>query len=177
MGQYQQPFLDIKGNQLELAHRNSQASVPFLLSSRGYGLLWNNPAIGTAILGKNVMSFEALSTKVLDYWVVAGDTPAEIEEGYAEATGKVPMMPEAGIGFWQCKLRYQTQEELLEVAREYRRRQLPIDLIVIDFFHWPKQGDWRFDETYWPDPGRINPSRAEPIVLFRTFVSWRVFQV
>lgn len=154
MGQYQQPYLDIKGVQLELAHRNSQASVPFALSSRGYGFLWNNPSIGNAVLGKNVMSFEATSTKSLDYWVVAGDTPAEIEEAYAGVTGKVPMMPEYGLGFWQCKLRYQTQEELLEVAREYKRRSLPIDLIVIDFFHWPKQGDWRFDTTYWPDPGK-----------------------
>lgn len=153
MGQYQQPHLDIKGTQLELAHRNSQASVPFALSSRGYGFLWNNPSIGIAILGKNIMSFEARSTKALDYWIVAGDTPAEIEEAYAAVTGKVPMMPEYGLGFWQCKLRYQTQEELLGVAREYKRRNLPIGLIVIDFFHWPKQGDWKFDETYWPDPG------------------------
>ncbi|KPM42180.1 putative family 31 glucosidase ORF2 [Neonectria ditissima] len=152
MGQYQQPFLDIKGTQLELAHRNSQASVPFAVSSRGYGFLWNNPAIGNAIFGKNVMSFDALSTKSLDYWVVAGDTPADIVEAYAGVTGKVPMMPEYGLGFWQCKLRYQTQEELLEVAREYKKQKLPIDLIVVDFFHWPKQGDWRFDPTYWPDP-------------------------
>ncbi|KAH8722903.1 glycosyl hydrolases family 31-domain-containing protein [Phaeosphaeriaceae sp. PMI808] len=152
MGQYQQPYLDIKGSQLELAHRNSQASVPFAVSSRGYGFLWNNPAIGNAVFGKNIMSFEALSTKALDYWVVAGDTPAQIVEEYAEATGKVPMMPEYGLGFWQCKLRYQTQEELLKVAREYKRLKLPIDLIVVDFFHWPMQGEWKFDETYWPDP-------------------------
>lgn len=134
MGQYQQPYLDIKGTQVELAHRNSQASVPFALSSRGYGLLWNNPSTGSAIFGKNIMSFEARSTKVLDYWVVAGETPAQIVEAYAEVTGKVPMMPEYGLGFWQCKLRYQTQDELLKVAREYKRLQLPIDLIVIDFF-------------------------------------------
>jgi alpha-D-xyloside xylohydrolase len=155
MGQYQQDSLDLKGHDLELAHRNSQASVPFALSSLGYGLLWNNPGIGRAVLGKNIMSFEAYSTKVLDYWVVAGDNPAEIEEAYARATGTVPMMPEYGLGFWQCKLRYQTQEELLGVAREYRARNLPIDLIVIDFFHWPKQGDWKFDSTYWPDPGKF----------------------
>lgn len=154
MGQYQQPQLNLKGHDLELAHRNSQASVPFALSSLGYGFLWNNPAIGRAVLGKNIMSFEAFSTKSLDYWITAGDTPSEIEESYANNTGKVPMMPEYGLGFWQCKLRYQTQEELLRVAREYRHRNLPIDLIVIDFFHWPKQGDWKFDPTYWPDPGK-----------------------
>lgn len=152
MGQYQQPYLDLKGLDLELAHRNSQASVPFFLSSLGYGMLWNNPAVGRAVFGKNVMSFEAFSTKVLDVWITAGDTPSEIEEHYAQAVGKVPLMPEYGLGFWQCKLRYQTQEELLEVAREYKRRNLPIDVIVVDYFHWPKQGEWKFDPTYWPDP-------------------------
>ncbi|KAK5245777.1 hypothetical protein LTR40_012107, partial [Exophiala xenobiotica] len=152
MGQYQQSFLDLKGLDLEMAQRNSQASVPFMLSSLGYGMLWNNPAVGRAVLGKNIMSFEARSTKVLDYWIVAGDSPARIVEAYADVTGKVPMMPEYGLGFWQCKLRYQTQEELLEVAREYRRRNLPLDVIVVDFFHWPKQGEWKFDPTYWEDP-------------------------
>ncbi|KAM5354099.1 hypothetical protein ACJ41O_000749 [Fusarium nematophilum] len=152
MGQYQQPGLDLKGQDLELAHRNSQASVPFAISSLGYGLLWNNPSVGRAVFGKNITTFEAYSTRALDYWVVAGDTPAESLEAYANATGKVPMMPEYGLGFWQCKLRYQTQHELLEIAREYKRRKIPIDLIVIDFFHWVKQGDWRFDATYWPDP-------------------------
>lgn len=152
MGQYQQPYLDLKGCQLELAHRNSQASVPFLLSSLGYGFLWNNPAIGKTTFGKNITEWKVASTKRLDYWVTAGDTPAEIEECYAAVTGTVPMMPEYGMGFWQCKLRYQTQEELLGVAREYKRRGLPIDVIVVDFFHWPKQGDWKFDPVYWPDP-------------------------
>lgn len=152
MGQYQQPYLDLKGMDIELAHRNSQASVPFALSSKGYGLLWNNPGVGRAVFGKNIMSFEAYSTRQLDCWIVAGDSPAEIEEAYAKATGTVPMMPEYGLGFWQCKLRYQTQEELLEVAREYKRRGIPLDVIVVDFFHWAKQGDWKFDPVYWPNP-------------------------
>lgn len=152
MGQYQQPYLDLKGADLELAHRNSQASVPFMISSLGYGYLWNNPAVGRVNFGKNITTWEAYSTKKLDYWITAGDTPAEIEESYANAAGKVPMMPDYAMGFWQCKLRYQTQEELLEVAREYKRRNLPISVIVVDFFHWPLQGEWKFDPTYWPNP-------------------------
>ncbi len=152
MGQYQQPYLDLKGADLELAHRNSQASVPFMISSLGYGFLWNNPAVGRVNFGKNITTWEAYSAKKLDYWITAGDTPAEIEESYANAAGKVPMMPDYAMGFWQCKLRYQTQEELLEVAREYKRRNLPISVIVVDFFHWPLQGEWKFDPTYWPNP-------------------------
>lgn len=155
MGQYQQPYLDLKGMDLELAHRNSQASVPFALSSKGYGVLWNNPGVGRAVFGKNIMSFEAFSTEALDCWIVVGDTPSEIVEEYAGVTGTVPMMPEYGLGFWQCKLRYQTQEELLAVAREYKRRGVPIDVIVIDFFHWPKQGEWKFDTVYWPNPAAM----------------------
>lgn len=152
MGQYQQEILNIKHCNLELAHRNSQASVPFVLSSQGYGFLWHNPAVGRASFGKNVTEWYAESTKQLDYWITAGDTPAEIVSNYASVTGYVPMMPEYGLGFWQCKLRYWNQEQLLEVAREYKRRNLPIDVIVCDFFHWPKMGDFRFEEEFFPDP-------------------------
>lgn len=152
MGQYQHPYLNLKGCVLELSQRNSQASVPFVVSNRGYGLLWNNPAIGEVTFGRNLTRWVAQSTTQMDYWITCGDTPADIEHAYAQATGTVPMMPDYGMGFWQCKLRYQTQEELLEVAREYKRRGLPISVIVCDYFHWPHQGDWKFDPDYWPDP-------------------------
>ena len=85
---------------MELAQRNSQASVPFFLSSRGYGFLWNNPAVGRAIFGKNITSFQAVATDILDYWVTAGDTPAQMEEQYAAVAGTVPMMPDFAMGFW-----------------------------------------------------------------------------
>lgn len=152
LGQYQETNLNKKGAILELAHRNSQASVPFMLSSRGYGLLWNNPAIGTVTFGANKTEWTARSTKKLDYFITAADTPSEIVEQYAKATGTTPMMPEYGLGFWQCKLRYRNQEELLNVAREHKKRGLPMDVIVIDFFHWTRQGDFKFEPRDWPDP-------------------------
>lgn len=152
MGQYQQPFLNLKGCELELAQRNSQASVPFAVSSLGYGFLWNNPGIGKVNFARNVTTWTAVSTKAMDYWITAGDTPADILKNYAAATGHAPMMPDWAMGFWQCKLRYQTQDELLDVAREYKRRGIPLSVIVIDFFHWPMQGEWKFDPDYWPDP-------------------------
>ena len=155
MGQYQEEILDWKGCTLELAHRNSQASVPFYISSRGYGFLWHNPAIGSVSFGLNRTTWHAESTKQLDYWVTAGDTPAQISEAYGRATGFVPEMPEYGLGFWQCKLRYWNQEQLLEVAREYKRRGLKIDVIVCDFFHWPRMGDYRFDPEFFPDPAAM----------------------
>ena len=152
MGQYQDSHLDKKGATLELAHRNSQSSVPFMISSRGYGFFWNNPAIGTVTFATNRTEWHARSTKKLDYYIVAGDTLFELEERYADVTGHSPMMPEYGLGYWQCKLRYRTQEELLSVAREHKRRGLPMDAIVVDFFHWTRQGEFKFEPRDWPDP-------------------------
>ncbi|MBN2222334.1 MAG: glycoside hydrolase family 31 protein [Vallitaleaceae bacterium] len=155
LGQYQEKILNKKGATLELAHRNCQASIPFMLSSRGYGFLWNNPAIGSVTFGSNRTEWTAKSTKKLDYYITVGETPAEIEEQYTKATGRVPMMPEYGLGFWQCKLRYKSQEELLRVAREYKERNIPLDVIVIDFFHWTRQGDFRFEPRDWPNPKQM----------------------
>ena len=140
--------------------------MPFLLSDSGYGFLWNNPAIGRATFGTNRTEWEAKSTQQLDYWICAGDAPAEIVERYSAATGRPPMMPDYATGFWQCKLRYQTQEELLQVAREYKRRGLPLSVIVIDYFHWPNQGTWQFDREYWPDPeGMVRELRELGVCL------------
>lgn len=152
MGQYQDKHLNKKGATLELCHRNSQASVPFFVSSRGYGFLWNNPAIGTATFATNRTEWTARSTRKLDYFITCGDTPADIERNYSAATGRTPMMPEYGLGYWQCKLRYRTQEELLTVARRHKAMGLPLDAIVVDFFHWTRQGDFKFEPLDWPDP-------------------------
>jgi alpha-D-xyloside xylohydrolase len=155
MGQYQQSILDLKGCTFELAHRNSQSSVPFVMSSAGYGFLWHNPALGRASFSANRTEWSAASSKQLDYWITAGSSPAEISAAYADATGHAPMMPERGLGYWQCKLRYWNQEQLLDVAREHQRRGVPLDVIVADFFHWPKMGDYRFDREFWPDPAAM----------------------
>jgi alpha-D-xyloside xylohydrolase len=152
MGQYQQPYLDLKGTVLELAQRNSQITVPFAVSSLGYGFLWNNPAVGRASFGKNYTEWIAGSTKELDYWLTAADSPKRLLASYTAVTGRAPRFPESLMGLWQCKLRYRTQAEVLDVARKYRDEAIKIDMIVIDFFHWTVQGDWKFDPVYWPDP-------------------------
>ena len=152
MGQYQQEVMNLKGCNLELAHRNSQASIPFCLSDKGYGFLWHNAAVGEVHFGTNTTEWLARSAMQMDYWITAGDTPAQIEEAYARATGKSPMMPEYGLGFWQCKLRYYNQEQVLRIAREYKERGITPDVLIIDYYHWPRCGDWRFDPEYFPDP-------------------------
>ncbi|HWO61103.1 MAG TPA: TIM-barrel domain-containing protein [Umezawaea sp.] len=152
LGQRTHGRLDQKGLVLDLVQRNAEVSVPFLLSSRGYGFLWNLPAVGRVELAENGTRWVADDARQIDYWITTGDSPAAILGHYADATGHVPMLPEWASGFWQSKLRYRTQDELLSVAREHHGRGLPLAVIVADFFHWPHLGDWRFDEAEWPDP-------------------------
>ena len=151
LGQHQHGLFDQKGAVIELVQRNSEVTIPFLVSSRGYGFLWNLPAIGRVELAQNGTRWVADSARQIDYWITAGE-PAAIQRSYSAATGRTPMLPEWAAGFWQCKLRYRSQEELLEVAREYHRRGIPLDVIVADFFHWTHLGEWRFDPAEWPDP-------------------------
>ena len=161
LGQPQHGRIDLKGVSTTLLQQNAHAVIPFVVSSRGYGFLWNNPATGRAEFATNVTRWTAEATGGLDYWIVAGDTPAEIVRAYVSATGKSPQIPDWALGFWQCKLRYRTQDELLEVARAYKRRGLPLACIVIDFFHWTRQGEWKFDPDDWPDPaGLVSELRA-----------------
>lgn len=152
LGQHQHGRLDQKGCVIELRQCNTEVAIPFLISNRGYGFLWNNPAAGRVELGYNATRWVADCSRQLDYYIICGNGYAEILEGYAEATGHAPELPVWALGFWQCKLRYETQSELLAVAREYKRRGLPLAVIVSDFFNWSHMGDWRFDPESWPDP-------------------------
>lgn len=166
MGGEANDCFDLKGTTVELLQKNGKCTIPYAYSSRGYGFIWNNPAIGKAEFVRNHTMWYAECTKQIDYIVIAGDTPAEINSRFTQITGRAPMLPEWASGFWQCKLRYESQEELLEVAREYKRRNLPISVIVIDFFHWTMQGDWKFDPEKWPDPqGMVDELKSMGIEL------------
>ena len=143
LGQHQHGRLDNKGSVIELQQRNTEVSIPFMVSNQGYGFLWNNPGLGRVELGMNATRWVAYGSQQLDYYVVCGDDYAEILQRYADVTGHTPPMPAWATGFWQCKLRYETQAELLNAAREYKRRGLPLSVIVSDFFHWSHMGDWR----------------------------------
>ena len=122
MGQYQQEDMNLKGTMLELAQRNSQISVPFMISSLGYGLLWNNPAVGRVTFASNLTEWIARSTKQMDYWICAGENPKDILGKYTAVTGRAPMFPDSLMGLWQCKLRYRTQEEVRRLPDSISRK-------------------------------------------------------
>lgn len=152
LGQPQHGRLDLKGVSTTLVQQNYHVVIPFVISSRGYGFLWNNPAVGRCDFAANITRWRAEATPGLDYWICAGDSPAAIMGRYLDATGRPPMLPDWATGFWQCKLRYRNQDELLGVARQHKQLGLPLSCIVIDFFAWTRQGEWQFDPNDWPDP-------------------------
>lgn len=152
MGQDANDCFDLKGSTVELWQKNGKCTIPYTCSSKGYGFLWNNPAIGRAEFVNNHTLWYAQCARQIDYIVITGDNPADINFKFTDITGRAPRFPQWAAGFWQCKLRYETQDELLAVAREYKRRGLPISVIVVDYFHWTIQGEWKFDPEKWPDP-------------------------
>lgn len=140
-----------KGCTVDLRHLNTKCSMPYVYSSLGYGFLWNMPSTGTAELANNRTRWSSDCAKKIDYVVIEGN-PKEACSKLADLTGHAPIMPEWGLGFWQCKLRYENEEQLLSVARKYKELGVPISVIVIDYFHWTEQGDYKFDPKYWPNP-------------------------
>lgn len=152
MGQYQNGKLDLKNSTLPLYQENKQVSVPYVISSKGYGFFWHNPSIGEAEFTKDKMIWTADCTEKLDFWVVCEDTPKDLVRAYSNVTGKAPVMPEYAMGFWQSRLRYWNQNQILEVANEYKKRNIPLDIIVCDFYHYPTLGDMKFDLDLFPNP-------------------------
>jgi alpha-D-xyloside xylohydrolase len=144
--------LNLKGSVIDLYQRHVKHVVPFVVSSEGYGFLWNNPSLGRVELGNSMTRWVSYGCRQLDYYITAGDSYAEIMEHYADVSGHAPVFPYWASGFWQCKNRYTSQEEFLGVAREFKRRGLPVSVLVIDWQHWRFFGDWKLDPEYWPDP-------------------------
>ncbi len=155
LGQEMEDAFDRKGSTCNLLHYNTKSTLPYLYSSLGYGFLWNNPAPGRCETTRNHTLWCSDSAYQIDYLIFTGDSPREVMRIYCDLTGYSPKFPKWASGFWQCKLRYESQEELMEVAREYKNRGVPISAIVVDFFHWTEQGEWKFDPRYWPDPAKM----------------------
>lgn len=143
------PF-DLKGGAYDLINTNANCVIPYVYSSLGYGFIWNNPAVGSVELANNRTRWKSDASKFIDY-VVIGGSPKDVSQTLADLTGHSPEMPDWATGFWQCRLRYETQDELLEVARRYKKENIPLSVIIADYFHWTEQGDYKFDPKYWPD--------------------------
>ena len=162
LGQNQEGFLDHRGHTVKCWHDYNAAGgasigVPFVVTNRGYGMIWDNPSKTTIEPGFNEQT--RWTSEVGDrvsFFVIAGGGTDEIYSGYRQLTGATPMLPKAAYGYIQCKQRYASQEELLGVAKGYRERHLPADVLVVDWFYYTKMGQMDFDPGKWPDPIAIN---------------------
>jgi alpha-D-xyloside xylohydrolase len=162
LGQNHEGFLDHRGRKIECWHNYTAAAapsmgVPFLVTNRGYGLVWDNPSKTVIEPGFNeVTRWTSEVGDRVSFFVIAGNTTDEIYAGYRQLTGVTPMLPKAVYGFVQCKQRYRSQDEVLAVAKGYRDRHLPLDVLVVDWFYWTKMGQIDMDPVLWPDPAAMN---------------------
>lgn len=121
----------------------------------GYiALLHNNPIPAAEQKSLTLTSDVA---HAVDYYFVAGENLDQVVSGYRDLTGKAQAMPRWAYGFWQSRQRYETQDQLVGVVKEYRKRNVPLDNIVLDWRYW-KDDSWgshKFDETRFPDPKKM----------------------
>lgn len=162
LGQNQEGYLDRRGHVVRCAHdynapAGQSVCVPFVVTNRGYGLLWDNPSRTTVSFGFNDQTtwLSDVGQRV-SFFVIAGGTYDEIYTGYRLLSGETPIPPKSAFGYIQCKQRYSSQAELMEVARGYRSRHLPIDDLVVDWFTYTKMGEMDLDPAKWPDPAEMN---------------------
>jgi alpha-D-xyloside xylohydrolase len=240
LGQHQEGIFNVHGIPIRLSQANTNISIPVVLSSNGYGILWNNPSLtdfnpadqkididpktgkgkfttgakgpygflissdnkdklivevnGQRVIGlenmwtptsgsgsvnleankeyevtaqggpggvelavrppQDTTAFRSEVGDAIDYYFFYGPELNRVIAGYRELTGEAPLFPKWAYGYWQCRERYHTQKEILDVGTEFRKRKLPVDALVQDWQYWGKYG-WnamKFDESNYPDP-------------------------
>lgn len=155
LGQHQNGVFNYRGNVIELAQANTDVALPLMVSTSGYGLLWNTAShswFDNRFPSEMTLSAEAADA--IDYYFIYGPEMDQIVHTYRDMTGHAPLFGKWAYGFVQSKDRYRSAKELLDVAAEYREKHVPMDLIVQDWFWWKNQGDPIYDENYlkpYPD--------------------------
>lgn len=158
LGQYQEGILNYRGKTANLVQANMEIVNPFLISTRNYGLLWNNYSKTTFTDNEQGATFWSEAAAGIDYYFIYGKNMEDAIAGYRTLTGEVPMQPKSAFGFWQSKERYKSFDELTEVVKEYRRRRIPLDNIVQDWEYWGDKAHWNSMEFH-PD-NFANPEKA-----------------
>lgn len=152
LGQHQAGVWNYRGESVDISQDNANISVPLMLSSKGYGIFWNSTA--RSRFNNRFPNYLYVSSEVadvIDYYFLYGPEFDKIVASYRELTGAAPMFGKWAYGFWQCKNRYKSQEEILGIAKKYRDLHIPVDNIVQDWFWWNRKGEFVFNKNY-PDP-------------------------
>ena len=160
LGQHPGIF-NYKGRTVTLIQRNWDVAIPFLVSSEGYGILWDNYSmtrIDNFRDGEgNKLRWWSEVADIIDYYFIYGPNIDDVIASYRELTGATPLLPLWAYGYWQSKERYKSQKEIVETAKKFRERKIPIDVIIQDWQYWGKYGwnAFKFDEENYPDPAEM----------------------
>jgi alpha-D-xyloside xylohydrolase len=169
LGQYNEPYMDYRGREVLMVQTNIGIVVPFMVSTRRWGLLWDVYSKMSFSDRPEGATFRAESAPAgVDYYLVAGGSMDGVIAGYRRLTGAAPMFPKAALGLFMSKERYATQQQLLDVVRRFRADRFPLDYIVQDWQYWGGEkngpngrewdGNWSgmvWDAERFPDPAAM----------------------
>lgn len=158
LGQFREPHVEYRNRDVFLAHANSDAVNPFLVSSGGWGLLWDTGTAAYFRSRADRLEYHSVAGDIVRYHVCLGNGMDAVIQGYRALTGAASLLPRWAYGYWQSKESYARQADLVDVVDEYRRRRLPLDAIVLDYRYWGDDVNFsgmKFDPAGFPDPRRM----------------------
>ena len=162
LGQHQAGVWNYRGETVDLSQENTNIAIPLMVSTNGYGIFWNNPS--RSRVNNRFIHMLYLSAEVadqIDYYFIYGPEPDQIIASYRQLTGDAPMFGRWAYGFWQCKNKYQSQQDLETVAGKYRAEHIPVDNIVQDWFWWTNMGVMEWNDHYPNPQAMIDKLHAE----------------
>ncbi len=168
LGSHMEDYMNLRGKTIYLTQHNLKAMIPVIVTTGGYGLLFDagcamkfSPCGQTADGHAEASGFsmELDAAKTVEYYFIRGEKPDDIVAGYRHLTGKVSLMPRYVFGYTQSKERYVSSDDIINTLREYRRRHVPIDMIVQDWNYWPEGwGYMKMNPKHYPDPKALADS-------------------
>ena len=153
LGQLRDEAMSWRGRDMELWNHNTYIAIPYVTSSRGYGLYWDNAGKSRFTDSAEGMQFTSEVAPCIDYYFIYRDgTQDGVMAAVRRLTGQATMFPLWTMGHWQCRERYKTSDELASVLDRYRQLQIPLDGIVQDWQYWGCDSNWnamRFQNPYY----------------------------
>jgi alpha-D-xyloside xylohydrolase len=164
LGQHQNGMFNYRGATVELGQDNTDVAIPFLVSSKGYALLWNTASFTYADNRFPLeFSLTSLAGKSVDYYLIYGPEMDSLIHQYRSMTGHTPLLPKWAYGFFQSKDRYVSLDEIIGIARRYRAEHIPLDAMVQDWFWWKTEGDPAFNSNYSDVPKDLKTLHDEHV--------------
>jgi alpha-D-xyloside xylohydrolase len=175
LGQHQTGLMNERNTELLLSQDNTNISIPFFLSSQGYGVLWNSASVTDwDNRFRQVVTFQSNDADAVDYYYIGGPSFDKIIAGYRRLSGAAPLFPRWAYGYWQSKLAYASTDQMLGVADKYRALHIPLDNIVLDAGWETEFGSRTFNSNY-PDP-RLMVQKLHDEHLHLMVSIWPLFQ-